>query len=521
MKKLLVLIGFLISTSLNGQFLDNYGIRTGLNSSNQYWDIKGPGGRNTWRYERTGFQVYFTGDKAITRYISFRPEVGYIQKGFVNDLMIHDSNGSLYSKSRDDVLCHNLSSNLAFKLKFFKSKLTPYLSAGVQLNYLIGYEDVIFDIHGTDISFYEHVINDFNKLTIAGLLGVGFEYNQTFFIDLEYNPAITNNINDEEHLVFDRSFALTLGLNISKFIVSKKQKSKNKKYRSLFFCPKSRNYSCDLTNWKCTGGGIETYSRIISFNSISQLVEGTKAAYFGNYLSNTCSSAPHDTLCLRNSDCSIVGIPSGYPLSGIYYGDVNGVSLEQSVSNLIKGNTYILEFWAGGESGSSAFPNSGIFAVDIGFGRIYLKNKPTKRIEGIGTRYLIQFKATSDSHTIKFTNWGHICETCTELVLDDVRLYTLEELSPSVTPCITKAKDIDKKDKISFYPNPFSNELQIKSSGVEQMDLILYDFTSALVLEEEFTNSISIITKHLPTGFYFYVVKSKNGIIQIGKLLKN
>jgi PKD repeat protein len=44
--------------------------------------------------------------------------------------------------------------------------------------------------------------------------------------------------------------------------------------------------------------------------------------------------------------------------------------------------------------------------------------------------------ASATSHTIKFTNWGHICSYCTELVLDDVKLYTLAELNPAIPPCM-------------------------------------------------------------------------------------
>jgi len=53
----------------------------------------------------------------------------------------------------------------------------------------------------------------------------------------------------------------------------------------------------------------------------------------------------------------------------------------------------------------------------------------------VGTRFIIEFRATAASHTVKFTNWGHICSYCSELVLDDVRLYPVGELAASVPPC--------------------------------------------------------------------------------------
>ena len=200
-----------------------------------------------------------------------------------------------------------------------------------------------------------------------------------------------------------------------------------------YICPNSSFYSCDLTNWICTGGGPSTYAHN-DMNSLSLVVEGTQTAYLGNFYCNPCSNTADDTSCITDTACAILGLPPGFPTNTASYGGNTGVSIEQTVSGLIPGNTYVLEFWAGGEG--SSWPNRGLFAVDVGFGDTLLRNNQTRSFStDIGTRYLIEFMAVSTSHTIKFTNWGHICSNCTELVLDDVRLYTLAELSPSVTPC--------------------------------------------------------------------------------------
>src|SRR5437016_8700035 len=49
-----------------------------------------------------------------------------------------------------------------------------------------------------------------------------------------------------------------------------------------FFCPNSSLHNCDITNWTCTGGGVNTYARVVG-SSFSMIPEGTVAAYFGNY----------------------------------------------------------------------------------------------------------------------------------------------------------------------------------------------------------------------------------------------
>ena len=189
---------------------------------------------------------------------------------------------------------------------------------------------------------------------------------------------------------------------------------------SGFFCPNSFLYSGDISNWLCTGGGTSTYAQILD-NLFSQVPDGSSTAYLGNAFSQTCSMAIGDTSCLITTDCTVTGIPNGYPNHDPEYGGSTGVSLSQTVQGLTIGNSYTLEFWAGGED-FFTFNDPGIFAVDIGFGNILLHCMPTNPGD-IGTRYAINFIASATTHTITFTNWGHTCYTCSEVILDDVKLY--------------------------------------------------------------------------------------------------
>lgn len=164
---------------------------------------------------------------------------------------------------------------------------------------------------------------------------------------------------------------------------------------------------------------------------------------------------------------------------------------------------------------------NGLFAVDVGFGKTFLRCKPTREFSSDkGITYLIEFNAAYASHIIKFTNWGHIYPRYSELVLDNVRLYTLAELSKSVTPCVTETNDLDEDFSISLYPNPFLNELIVKSDNLNPKELILYDITSSKILQNEFTNSFSINTEQLAKGIYIYEVREKYGVLAYGKVVK-
>lgn len=202
------------------------------------------------------------------------------------------------------------------------------------------------------------------------------------------------------------------------------------------FCPKSFSYGFDFSNWICTGGGRDTYASICGSSYGTYLLNGKQAAYFGNTFCKPCVVVAEDTSCIKDSLCIVTGIQTGFPINDGIHGRDTGVSLEQTVFGLIPGEIYVLEFWVGGELGNNFFTSKGLFAVDIGFGKTFLRNNATSPLLN-GNRFILEFMATSTSHTIKFTNWGHICLHCTELILDDVRMYKLDELSPSVEKCIS------------------------------------------------------------------------------------
>jgi hypothetical protein len=286
------------------------------------------------------------------------------------------------------------------------------------------------------------------------------------------------------------------------------------------WCPNSNNYSCNIPYWTATGGASGTYACIFD-TAWSKIVEGNYAAYFGNGFAHVCSPGQDDTLCIQNIQCTLGGIPAGFPLNDTVFGGATGVSLAQTVTGLTAGNIYVLEFWAGGEWDFGTIPKNGLFAVDVGFGDTLLQDVSTPPYTGIGTTYIVEFRATSSSHTIKFTNWGHVCSICTELVLDNVRLYTLAQLSATVPSC-TSGISISDLEELKFlvYPNPVTNELKVKSDNNKLSEIILYDIASRKLFQQKFSNSLSISTEQLSKGIYFYQLKNNAGFIEQGKVVK-
>lgn len=277
-----------------------------------------------------------------------------------------------------------------------------------------------------------------------------------------------------------------------------------------YFCPASDLYNCDLESWTCSGGGTGTYAQLYN-DAMSTIPDGTVAVYLGSSFCDLCSIGS-DTSCIQMQGCVVNGIPVDHPSNTPEYGGTTGVSLSQTVTGLISGHEYILEFWAGGED-FEVFPQNGVFAVDVGFGNMFLRCKPTAPGD-VGTRYEIVFAATSSTHTITFTNWGHIISTATEVIIDDVRLVTLPETSPCLGTQVADLTAVPERIRI------VNDRIEVNASGWRAAELTLFDVTGRPVMIRTVSGMEGISIAHLPAGIVTYELCGNGYERQIGRLVK-
>jgi hypothetical protein len=214
-----ILLGFilLISGLANAQIIDKYGLRIGGGYSNQYWEYKNDmfSDLSNWKENKLGLSFYLNAEKELTNFLSIRPEIGYIQKGFVDDIVFTTAEGEEINTTNKNVIFHNLSGNIGFKIRPIDFIIKPYLIAGLRGDYMIDYKDVEVEVQGVKYELNKSVIDDFNKFTLSGLIGIGFEYKDFLYLDFEFNPAITKNLDETGLSIKDRYFGMTIGLNIN------------------------------------------------------------------------------------------------------------------------------------------------------------------------------------------------------------------------------------------------------------------------------------------------------------------
>ncbi|MEP7171764.1 MAG: T9SS type A sorting domain-containing protein, partial [Bacteroidota bacterium] len=141
-----------------------------------------------------------------------------------------------------------------------------------------------------------------------------------------------------------------------------------------------------------------------------------------------------------------------------------------------------------------------------------LFNKQTwKKVSGSytaigGENYLILGNFKADSLTYFVLSGGGFAPVAYTFI-EDV-CVSIDSLNCSSTLGINEVKD---EPDIFLFPNPISDKLIIDVKRNELVEVNLYDATSRKILQQKFTNTVSLNTEHLAKGIYLYEVRNKNG----------
>jgi len=98
-------------------------------------------------------------------------------------------------------------------------------------------------------------------------------------------------------------------------------------------------------------------------------------------------------------------------------------------------------------------------------------------------------------------------------------IYTdVWEYNPDST-LLSGQEDLPGEVTLHVFPNPFRDNLTFNNLSADQTELIISDNLSRKVMHTTFSRSVTINTRELPIGNYFYEATNKNGIKK-GKILK-
>jgi hypothetical protein len=160
--------------------------------------------------------------------------------------------------------------------------------------------------------------------------------------------------------------------------------------------------------------------------------DGSNYVYFGNSF-----ATPNETPAFGSN--GVVTWPNASTLGFSFSSNISHpTTLFQTINGLTPGNTYALDFFTSGEVNNGAFSNAGVFGLQIsGENLIYLTTPSTgSQFGSTSIRYHVTLTANASSETFTWENWGHICSSCTELVVDDVILNAAAVATPEPATCV-------------------------------------------------------------------------------------
>lgn len=112
----------------------------------------------------------------------------------------------------------------------------------------------------------------------------------------------------------------------------------------------------------------------------------------------------------------------------------------------------------------------------------------------------------------------HVNDAGHKILFERVKNTGMDSILCSISLSASSYSGVN--DDLMLFPNPVSNELSVKTNNSELSQIILYDFTSRILLQQKFINSVFLNTSQLTNGIYIYQVSNKNGTIKSGKVLK-
>jgi hypothetical protein len=233
LKCTLLIVGLLNAGFASAQRV-SFGLKGGLNYSNEittthkYVDPTGqPAGtesRRTAEY-KAGVKLGAFARLELSRFLSLAPTLLWNEKGFARAFKYYDQSIPDYLSKPNRVTFHYLSLDLPFQFRLNRKNFSPYLLFGARLETPIGYRQSLkaSDVPEEYLPFYDFRRTDYQdhpKANVGLLAALGAEKRISpgwlVFLELEYNPSISNTYSAPNVEMRNQLLALNVGLRRKK-----------------------------------------------------------------------------------------------------------------------------------------------------------------------------------------------------------------------------------------------------------------------------------------------------------------
>lgn len=255
-------------------------------------------------------------------------------------------------------------------------------------------------------------------------------------------------------------------------------------------------------------------------------------------LFNSCSTRAN--VGVPNNFSGIQSPRTGSGYAGIYF-NVDTVNIReyiegQLISPLQEGKIYCVSFYVSlADTSSKAISNAGAYLSQdsLLYNGYQTINTVIPQIQNSVTNFLNSktewmkvsgyFIANGGERFITIGNFNIPSNTPVQNVLGGgypSSYYYIDDVSVIYCDSLQSLGHLNLENKIIVQPNPFYDRLTVEINDINETDFIIYDLSFRQCLKHTFVTMTTINTEHLAKGMYLYLVRQKNGIIKIGKVIK-
>lgn len=197
----------------------NYGLEVGIGAFNEKWTsdmfpLKG------WGKDKAGLTLSVFGAINHSRYFSTRFELGYMNKGSINEMSFEMPDGTIEKgpSYRTDLKTFKL--GISERISFLESRFRPFIDIGFNVQYVPEkeIENRAFIYMGPEGVAYIFQGYEWNKVTFNGSIGIGVIYNELVYFKIGYNHPFTKLLDEKGVEVIDRALVGSVGLNINELV---------------------------------------------------------------------------------------------------------------------------------------------------------------------------------------------------------------------------------------------------------------------------------------------------------------
>lgn len=202
-----------------GQIVDIFGINLGTSYSNQNWNFTTMD-INPGEDYAVGIMAFASVEKKINTTFSVKCDFGFMQKGFKENTVFTTPDGEVMKTLNERVILNNIAFSPYMKINPFNWKISPYYFLGFRTEYLLSYKDATFEEAASGVKFnlHEAILKDFKKFNIGGLIGIGCDFSELLYFELEFNPNFTKNYDNGFLKIKDNCFGAKVGININQLV---------------------------------------------------------------------------------------------------------------------------------------------------------------------------------------------------------------------------------------------------------------------------------------------------------------